>query len=44
MQFPVYQGSGPFQPIEGLLLDAMEVRIGLFAQGTVQELQAPSDE
>jgi hypothetical protein len=45
MQFPVYQGSGPFQPVEGLLLDAMEVRVGLFAQGTVQELHAKdSDE
>jgi hypothetical protein len=34
---PTYKGSGQFE-VNGLLLDAYEVRVGFAAQGTVQRL------
>jgi hypothetical protein len=36
LQVPQYQGTGPFE-VQGLILDAFEIRFGLFAQITVQE-------
>jgi hypothetical protein len=35
LQVPQYQGTGPFEA-QGLVLDAFEIRFGLFAQRTVQ--------
>ena len=35
LRIPVYRGTGPFQ-VEGLLLDAFEIKVALFGQNVVQ--------
>lgn len=36
LQLPVYKGTGPFE-VNGFVLDAVEIRFGLFAQNPRQE-------
>ena len=42
MQVPQYQGIGPFE-VQGLVLDAFEIRFGLFAQDEVEVEDARGD-